>query len=101
MHLVIDLGVVRAEPEAHAGEPGVPLERGLPRHADPVVPSEDQVTAPVRWVECVQAMATMAPGARFVEVGPGSVLSGLIRRIVPGAETLTLGTADELERFLA
>ena len=61
----------------------------------------DQVTAPVRWVECVQAMAALAPGARFVEAGPGSVLSGLIRRIVPGAETLTLGTADELERFLA
>jgi [acyl-carrier-protein] S-malonyltransferase len=46
-------------------------------------------------------MAALAPGARFVEAGPGSVLSGLIRRIVPGAETLTLGTADELERFLA
>jgi [acyl-carrier-protein] S-malonyltransferase len=61
----------------------------------------DQVTAPVRWVECVQAMAAMAPGARFVEVGPGAVLSGLIKRIVPDAQTLTLGTADELERFLA
>ena len=61
----------------------------------------DQVTAPVRWVECVQSMAALGPGARFVEVGPGSVLSGLIRRIEPGAETLTLGTADELERFLA
>jgi len=55
----------------------------------------------VRWVECVQAMAAMAPGARFVEVGPGAVLSGLIKRIVPDAQTLTLGTADELERFLA
>ena len=61
----------------------------------------DQLTAPVRWVECVQRMALLAPGARFVEVGPGAVLSGLIRRIVPEAETLTLGTADELERFLA
>jgi [acyl-carrier-protein] S-malonyltransferase len=61
----------------------------------------DQVTAPVRWVECVQAMAALGPGARFVEAGPGSVLSGLIKRIVPGTETVTLGTADELERFLA
>lgn len=61
----------------------------------------DQVTAPVRWVECVQRMAMMAPGARFIEVGPGAVLSGLVRRIIPGAETVTLGTADELERFLA
>lgn len=61
----------------------------------------DQVTAPVRWVECVQAMSALAPGARFIEAGPGSVLSGLIRRILPDAETLTLGTADELERFIA
>ncbi len=61
----------------------------------------DQVTAPVRWVECVQAMARIAPGARFIEAGPGSVLSGLIRRILPDAATLSLGTADELERYLA
>ncbi len=61
----------------------------------------DQLTAPVRWVACMQAAATLAPGARFVEVGPGNVLSGLLKRIVPGAATLTLGTADEIERFLA
>jgi hypothetical protein len=29
------------------------------------------------------------------------VLSGLIKRIVPGATALTLGTADEVERFLS
>jgi [acyl-carrier-protein] S-malonyltransferase len=61
----------------------------------------DQLTAPVRWVGCVQTAAELAPGATFVEVGPGNVLSGLIRRIVPGAATLTLGTADEVEKFLA
>ncbi len=60
----------------------------------------DQLTAPVRWVECVQTAATRFPGAQFVEIGPGGVLSGLIKRIVPGAVTLTLGTADEVERFL-
>jgi [acyl-carrier-protein] S-malonyltransferase len=61
----------------------------------------DQLTAPVRWVECMQVAAVLHPGARFVEVGPGAVLSGLLRRILPGAETLALGTADEVERFLA
>lgn len=61
----------------------------------------DQLTAPVRWVECMQAAAQLAPGATFIETGPGTVLSGLLKRIVPGAATLTLGTADELERFLA
>jgi [acyl-carrier-protein] S-malonyltransferase len=60
----------------------------------------DQLTAPVRWVACMRTAAEMASGATFVEVGPGNVLSGLLKRIVPGARTLTLGTADEVERFL-
>jgi [acyl-carrier-protein] S-malonyltransferase len=60
----------------------------------------DQLTAPVRWVQCMQAAAANFPGASFVEVGPGNVLSGLVKRIVPGAVTATLGTADEVERFL-
>jgi [acyl-carrier-protein] S-malonyltransferase len=60
----------------------------------------DQLTAPVRWVQCMQTAARLAPGATFVELGPGSVLSGLLKRIVPGATAITLGTADEVERFL-
>lgn len=60
----------------------------------------DQLTAPVRWVSCMQRAAALVPGATFVEVGPGNVLSGLLKRIVAGAATLTLGTADEVERFL-
>ena len=61
----------------------------------------DQLTAPVRWVSCMRRAAELAPEATFVEVGPGNVLSGLLKRIVPGARTLTLGTADDVERFLA
>ncbi len=60
----------------------------------------DQLTAPVRWVECMRAAAALAPGATFVEVGPGNVLAGLLKRIVPGAATITLGTADEVERWM-
>lgn len=60
----------------------------------------DQLTAPVRWVACMQAAAELVPGATFVEIGPGSVLSGLLKRIVPAAKAVTLGTADEVERFL-
>lgn len=41
-----------------------------------------QVTAPVRWEESVRALAAMG-GRRAFEVGPGRVLSGLIKRISP------------------
>jgi [acyl-carrier-protein] S-malonyltransferase len=61
----------------------------------------DQLTAPVRWVTCMQAAAQWVPDGTFVEVGPGNVLSGLLKRIVPGAKAVTLGTADEVEKFLA
>jgi [acyl-carrier-protein] S-malonyltransferase len=61
----------------------------------------DQLTAPVRWVACMQAAAELAPDATFIEVGPGNVLSGLLKRIVPSAKAITLGTADEVEKFLA
>ncbi len=49
----------------------------------------------------MQRGAALAPGARFVEVGPGNVLTGLLKRIVPGAAAIPLGTADELDKFLA
>jgi [acyl-carrier-protein] S-malonyltransferase len=61
----------------------------------------DQLTAPVRWVACMQAAAALAPEGTFVEIGPGNVLAGLLKRIVPNAKAITLGTADEVERFLA
>jgi [acyl-carrier-protein] S-malonyltransferase len=60
----------------------------------------DQLTAPLRWVACIRSAEALAPEATFVEVGPGAVLSGLLKRIVPDARSLTLGTADEVERFL-
>ena len=45
-----------------------------------------QLTAPVRWTESVKAM--VADGAsRFVEVGPGAVLQGLVKKIAPEVET--------------
>ena len=61
----------------------------------------DQLTAPVRWVECMEHAATMGgEGARFIEIGPGQVLAGLLKRIVPGANVVSLGTADEVTRFM-
>lgn len=61
----------------------------------------EQLTAPVRWVETVAAIAAAHPDARWLELGPGSVLSGLLRKIVPGAVATPLGTVRDLEEFLA
>jgi [acyl-carrier-protein] S-malonyltransferase len=60
----------------------------------------EQLTAPVRWVESMRRLAELAGGVAFLEIGPGGVLSGLLKRIVPGAAAASLGTADECEAFL-
>lgn len=48
----------------------------------------DQICAPVRWVDSVKVMSK-AGVTHFYEVGPGKVLSGLVQRIVKGAQTTT------------
>jgi [acyl-carrier-protein] S-malonyltransferase len=55
-----------------------------------------QITSSVRWVECVEALAS-AGAERYVELGPGRVLSGLVRQIIRGAETSSAGSPAELE----
>ena len=57
-----------------------------------------QVTAPVRWSDCVLRLSR-AGASVFVEVGPGKVLSGLVRRILPSAQTVSVGTVDEVQSY--
>lgn len=59
-----------------------------------------QLTSPVRWTDVVQQMAADYPQALFVEMGPGAVLTGLVKRIAPGVATATCGTAVEVEHLL-
>ncbi len=59
-----------------------------------------QLTAPVRWSALVRALWSAAPGALFVELGPGSVLTNLVRRIVPGAEAVACGTPADVDRLV-
>jgi len=54
-----------------------------------------QVTGTVRWRESVVFMAEHGV-TRFIEVGSGKVLSGLVKRIVEGATALPIGTPDEI-----
>ena len=59
-----------------------------------------QLTSPVRWVEVIRAMAAAYPGATFVEMGPGNVLSGLLKRLAPQNPARTCGTAAEVADLL-
>ena len=57
-----------------------------------------QVTSPVRWVDSVRKMIEMGV-RRFVEIGPGSVLTGLIRRIDDSVELVNVADAKSVESF--
>jgi [acyl-carrier-protein] S-malonyltransferase len=59
-----------------------------------------QIDNPVRWVESVEWMAREAGVGAFLEIGAGSVLSGLNRRIAAGAQAATLGEPDQLRKLL-
>ena len=59
-----------------------------------------QLTRPVRWMDEVAAMATRFPDARYVEMGPGSVLTGQVQKIAPTVKTMTCGTAAEVTKLL-
>ncbi|OQX96782.1 [acyl-carrier-protein] S-malonyltransferase [candidate division KSB1 bacterium 4572_119] len=57
-----------------------------------------QLTYPVRWVETIQNM--LDDGVKeFYEVGPGKVLSGLVKRINRRVTIKVIGTVDDLEKI--
>jgi [acyl-carrier-protein] S-malonyltransferase len=58
-----------------------------------------QLSGPVRWTDSMRALVA-AGVTRFVECGPGKVLAGLNKRIVPDARTETLFDADSLAKSL-
>jgi [acyl-carrier-protein] S-malonyltransferase len=58
-----------------------------------------QVTATVRWRECVGAMVELG-ATSFIELGAGKVLSGLVKRIAPDCTTAAASTPAEIEAML-
>jgi [acyl-carrier-protein] S-malonyltransferase len=75
--------------------------------AEPLTEAEDirhelvaQVKSAVRWIASVQRMAGDGVDT-FVEVGPGAVLTGLIKRIAPGARLVNINDLASARSFLS
>ena len=85
---------------AHA--PRVPVARnvdaGLTTTADDVKPFlVRQVASPVRWTDCLQTLASEGTTA-WLEVGPGRVLTGLLKRTVEGARGHAVEDPESLHK---
>ena len=98
----------RLEPELRAlavKDPAIPVVANV--DAEPKTDAASavdalvrQVSSPVRWEDVVRRL--IAEGARtFVELGPGTVLSGLIRKIDPAATAMSVENVQGLEKALA
>jgi [acyl-carrier-protein] S-malonyltransferase len=59
-----------------------------------------QAAGPVRWTQIIQAMSERGI-TDVIECGPGTVLSGLTRRIVPGLNSLSVSDPASLKRALS
>ena len=59
-----------------------------------------QLNSPVLWEDSIKAIAASGINV-FIEAGPGKVLSGLIKRIVPKATTFNVEDKDSLDKTLA
>jgi [acyl-carrier-protein] S-malonyltransferase len=82
-------------------DPGVPLVNNVDARVvrDAVACREGlvrQVSGAVRWQDSVELLAAQGV-TTFVEVGPGTVLSGLVRKIVKGARVLSVDSPESLE----
>lgn len=98
-------GMSQAIAEAEVNDLQVPLFANVT--AQPLQRADDirrevvaQVVAPVRWISSVQQM--VASGIEtFVEIGPGKVLTGLIKRIAPQARLVNISRVEDIHNYLA
>jgi [acyl-carrier-protein] S-malonyltransferase len=98
-------GLATALARVPVSDPTIPVVRNVDgdvtRHAPDVVPFLlRQVASPVRWTDCVRRL--VAEGATaFVEVGPGRVLTGLVKRIVEDGRAVSVEDPAGLDKALA
>jgi len=57
---------------------------------------QDQVTATVRWLDCMETLLEDCGCDFFIELGPGNVLAGLLQRISKGVDVVSVGDAQSV-----
>lgn len=74
------------------------VDAGITTTAEEVKPFlVQQVASPVRWTECVERLQREG-ATTFIEVGPGRVLSGLLKRTLPGVRGLAVQDPASLDQ---
>src|SRR5437016_11816361 len=58
---------------------------------------QDQVTGTVRWFDCMERLVEFGCDF-FIELGPGGVLAGLLRRAFKGADVISVADADSVRK---
>ena len=58
-----------------------------------------QLASPVRWKQCLQTLSALGV-TQFAELGPGGVLTGMAKRSVVNARTISVATPEDLDRLL-
>jgi [acyl-carrier-protein] S-malonyltransferase len=62
---------------------------------------QDQVTATVRWVDCMETLLEDCGCDFFIELGPGNVLAGLLQRISKGVDIVSVGDSASVRECAA
>lgn len=58
---------------------------------------QDQVTGTVRWLDCMERLAELGCDF-FVELGPGGVLAGLLRRTLKSVDVMSVADVDSVQK---
>jgi [acyl-carrier-protein] S-malonyltransferase len=58
---------------------------------------QDQVTGTVRWLDCMERLAALGCDF-FVELGPGGVLAGLLRRTLNGVDVMSVADVESVRK---
>jgi [acyl-carrier-protein] S-malonyltransferase len=96
------IGLSEAIDRAHLADPRFPVYANV--NGQPVKDAAlarrlliEQLTSPVQWIREIEALALLHPDALYVEMGPGSVLKGLVKKIAPSLTVVSCGTSADVD----